>query len=87
MVATKNVYWGRNSNSEAFMFLSDFYFMSGVALCNSCIFSPSQQSPQQDVCVQPQAVRMEGAGGHEDAQVHVRSRRARRQDPGGRWSQ
>lgn len=49
--------------------------------------SSPQQSAQQDVCVQPQAVGVEGAGGHGDPQSHVRSGGPQRQDRGGRGSQ
>lgn len=58
-------------------------------MCQHVIFLPAspQQSPQQDVFVQPQAVGVEGDGRHEDSQIHVRSHRPQRQDRGCWWSQ
>lgn len=46
-----------------------------------------QQSHQQDVRIQPQAVRVEGAGGHEDVPIHAGSHRPQWQDRGGWWGQ
>lgn len=48
---------------------------------------PLQQVHQQDVCVQPQKVGVEGSGWHGDAQGHVWGSGAQGQDYRGGWGQ